>query len=166
MMHNKAVMGRIGPIMDTREYVAEVVIPLFERAMKYRRDRSLIIAAAIVCYQTVDWIAIEREEKVQTVWKRLKEAYPDWEYLDAVAQTHKHRERDRGTFKGLSNPLSRSEQVGTRIGPDYWNFTRRYIPIYSAPVYEFEGGMRKDPKYLIGCAIQAIEAEIRNWEDD
>lgn len=149
--------------MNARGFLDEVVKPSFARLKAAPADRSLIMSAAIVTSHSADWIADETARAIEVVRDSLRGRFADFEYLDAVANAHKHRALSRTRFKGLTDPLSEartlvllSKERRVLIGPN-----GKPLILKQLPKYRFGDGQAREPVPLIEGAIGAIEEELR-----
>ena len=143
--------------MDARRYFDEVALGMLERLKSEPKDRGLIIATAVAVYHVVDWIAGETDNSVSAIRNNIKDQFPDFEYLDAVANTHKHRFRNRGKFKGSTDPLTKRAKLPVLAGGRLVLADGKLVISDKAPRYEFTGGETRDPLELISGSVQAIE---------
>jgi hypothetical protein len=152
--------------MNTRQYFEEVAKSAFARLANEPSDRSLVIAATILVFHTVDWLSEETGASLSALRRSIGDRFPDFVRLEAAANTHKHRklEKDGGgrlkAFLGMTDPLTPSStEVFTYRGEPY-TYRGQPIAFTRPPVYRFSDGETRSPVKLIRSAIAAIEEEL------
>ncbi|MXQ08036.1 hypothetical protein GQ651_09290 [Alphaproteobacteria bacterium GH1-50] len=146
--------------MDSKGYIQRVLQPLVEKLREKPYDQSLTYSASILIYHCADWIAEENREKPGVVVARLISREPMFEYLQAVANMHKHKELRRDTrFKGLTSALKPSQLNAVFGGKLIFLPGGRMVTNRTEAFYEFQDGTRIKPLDLIEACLVAVKKE-------